>query len=101
MSTQGYDAKMTSKLLFRLLPFQILLAVVGSINSIVSTLFASNAVGMTSMSAIGLYSPINMIFTSCGTILVGGSTIMCGKYMGKNQLEKMQNIFSLNMAMTA
>lgn len=101
MKERGYDARITSQLLFRLLPFQILLAVVGAINGIVSTLFASNAVGMTSMSAIGLYSPINMIFTSCGTILVGGSTIMCGKYMGKNQLEKMQNIFSLNMALTA
>ncbi|MCR5004619.1 MAG: hypothetical protein K6A77_01820, partial [Clostridiales bacterium] len=61
MKERGYDARITSQLLFRLLPFQILLAVVGAINGIVSTLFASNAVGMASMSAIGLYSPINMI----------------------------------------
>ena len=97
MSTQGYDAKMTSRLLFRLLPFQILLAVVGSINAIISSLFASNAVGMTSMSAVGLYQPFNMVFNALGTILVGGSTIMCGRYMGQNQLQKMQNIFSLNI----
>ena len=33
---------MLTKLYFRLLPIQILIAVVGSINGIVSTLFASN-----------------------------------------------------------
>lgn len=97
MSMQGYDAKMTSKLLFRLLPFQVLLAVVGSINAIISSLFASNAVGMTSMSAVGLYQPFTMVFNAIGTILVGGSTIMCGRYMGQNQIQKMQNIFSLNI----
>ena len=71
------NAKMVTKLLFKLLPVQILLAAVGAVNGIV----ASNFVGTDAMSAVGLYSPLNMLVTSVGAILVGGSVILCGKYM--------------------
>ena len=97
---QEANAKMVTKLLFRLLPIQILLAAVGSVNGIVSSFFASNFVGVDAMSAVGLYSPLNMLITSISTILVGGSVILCGKYMGQNQPEKMQNMFSLNLALS-
>ena len=40
--TQTASAKMLTKLMFRLLPIQILLAAVGSVNGIVSSFFASN-----------------------------------------------------------
>ena len=90
---------MTSKLLFRLLPVQILLAAIGSVNGIVSSLFASNAVGVDAMSAVGLYNPINLLITALSMMLVGGSSILCGKYMGKDAPDKMQNIFSLSMAL--
>ena len=37
---------------------------------------------------------------SISLILVGGSAILCGKYMGRNEQEKMQNVFSLNLALS-
>ena len=43
------------------------------------------------MSAVGLYSLLNMLITSISTVLVGGAVILCGKYMGKNQQDKVQN----------
>ena len=98
MDAQAANTKITAKLMFRLLPVQILLAVVGAVNGIVSSFFASNYVGVEAMSAVGLYSPIAMLVTSISTILVGGSAILCGKYMGRNEQEKMQNVFSLNLA---
>ena len=91
------NTRMLSKLMFRLLPVQILLCAIGSVNGIVSSFFATNYVGVKAMTAVGLYGPIGMLATSLGTILVGGSTILCGKYMGKNEQEKMQNVFSLNL----
>ena len=51
MQEPGKDMKLVAKLMFRLLPVQILLAVVGAVNGIVSSLFASNAVGVDAMSA--------------------------------------------------
>ena len=91
------NGKMTSKLLFRLLPVQILLAGIGAINGIVSSLFASNSVGVDAMSAVGLYNPINQFICAVSIMLVSGSSILCGKYIGRNQSDKMQNTFSLSI----
>ena len=95
---QNANAKMVTKLLFRLLPVQVLLAAVGAVNGIVSSFFASNYVGIEAMGAVGLYSPLNMLLTSVSIILVGGSVILCGKFMGRNEMDKVQGIFSLNLA---
>ena len=98
MTKETSNTKMLTKLMFRLLPVQILLAAVGSVNGIVSSFFATNFVGVEAMTAVGLYGPIGMLATSLGSILVGGSSILCGKYIGRNEQEKMQNVFSLNLA---
>ncbi len=74
MKEQAANARMVTKLLFRLLPIQILLAAVGAVNGIVSSFFASNFVGVDAMSAVGLYSPLNMLISSVSMILVGGAT---------------------------
>ncbi len=100
MNEQAANMKMVSKLLFRLLPVQILLGAVGAVNGIVSSFFASNFVGIEAMSAVGLYSPIGMLISTLSTVLVGGSTILCGTYMGKNEHEKVQNVFSLNLILS-
>ena len=49
------------------------------------------------MSAVGLYGPINQLVVSISTVLVGDSTILCGKYIGQNRQNSVQNVFSLNM----
>ncbi|MBQ5959322.1 MAG: hypothetical protein IJL53_01515 [Firmicutes bacterium] len=43
---QTSNRKMITKLMFRLLPVQILLSLVGSVNGIVSSYFASNFIGV-------------------------------------------------------
>ena len=48
---QNANAKMVTKLLFRLLPIQILLAAISAVNGIVSSFFASNYIGVAAMSA--------------------------------------------------
>ncbi|MBQ6650493.1 MAG: hypothetical protein IJM67_04500 [Atopobiaceae bacterium] len=56
MSDQTASAKMLSKLMFRLLPAQVLLYMVGAVNGLVSSYFAANYVGVTAMGAVGLYA---------------------------------------------
>jgi Na+-driven multidrug efflux pump/anti-sigma regulatory factor (Ser/Thr protein kinase) len=101
MNEQAANAKMITKLMLRLLPIQVLLAAVGAVNGIVSGFFATNYVGISAMSAVGLYAPLGMLVTSISTILIGGSAILCGKYMGRNEQDKMQHVFSLNLALSA
>lgn len=94
---QAPNAKMITKLMFRLLPIQILLALIGAVNGIVSSYFASNFVGVDAMTAVGLYGPPQMFVSSISTVLVGGSAILCGVYLGRNEQEKLHNVFSLNI----
>ena len=67
MQAQDVNTKVVSKLMFRLLPIQILLAVAGAVNGIVSSYFASNYIGIDAMGAVGLYAPIKRmcVITCC------------------------------------
>ena len=91
------DGNLITRLFFRLLPIQILLAAIGAVNSTISSLFASNNVGAAAMGAIGIYNPINMVLNAMTSLLVLGSTIICGKFMGAQQMEKTQSVFSMDI----
>lgn len=91
---------MIRKLMFSLLPVQIILAAVGTINMIVSSYFASNYVGTAAMSAVGLYGPLNMLFGAVSLMLVGGSAILCGEYLGQNRQDKLQEVYSLDILLS-
>jgi len=100
MDEHKANTKILTKLMFRLLPIQIVLAAVGAVNGIVSSFFASNYVGIEAMGAVGLYSPIQMLISAVSLLISGGSVIICGKYLGQNQHRKLQNVFSLNLVIT-
>lgn len=93
------DTRMLSRLMFRLLPIQVLLAAIGAVNGIVSSLFASNYVGVSAMSAVALYNPFTQLITAVSLLLVGGSAIICGRYMGQNEEAKMRHVFSLDLVL--
>ncbi len=97
MKEQTSDRQLITKLIFRLLPVQILLCLIGAVNGIVSSLFASNFVGVDAMSAVGLYAPVAMFIGAVSTMITGGAAILCGKHMGRNQPEKTQQIFSVSI----
>ena len=100
MAHQEPNIEMVQKLMFRLLPVQVLLCMVSLVNALVSSFFASNFVGIAAMSAVGLFGPLNMLVTSLSTVLVGGSAIICGRYLGENRQEKLQGVFTLTIAVS-
>ena len=100
MDDQKANRIITERLMFRLLPNQILLAAVSTVNGIVSSFFASNYIGIDAMSAVGLFGPIMMLLYAISTMLAGGSAILCGKYLGQNQQEKLRNMFSLDLILS-
>ena len=92
---------MIRKLMFRLLPVQVILAAVGTVNMIVSSYFASNFVGTEAMGAVGLYGPLNTLFSAVAQLLLGGSAILCGEYLGRNDQEKLHRVYSLDLILSA
>lgn len=97
MGTQSANAKIVTELMFRLLPVQVVLAAITAVSGLVSSFFASNFIGVDAMSAVGLYGPVNMLLTAISLMLSSGSTVCCGKYMGRNEPDKFQNVFSLSI----
>ena len=88
------------KTMFRLLPIQVLFAAVGSVNGLVSSYFATNFVGIDAMTAVGLYNPFTLLIGAISTVLAGGCAIICGKYLGQNRLNKIQDILSMALLIT-
>ncbi len=89
------------KTMFRLLPIQVLFVAVGSINGLVSSYFATNYVGIDAMTAVGLYNPFTLLISAICTVLAGGCSIICGKYLGQNRVDKIQDIFSIDLLITS
>ena len=97
MRKRGADTGLLTRLFFRLLPLQVLLAATGAVNGIISSLFASNNVGNEAMSAIGLYGPANMFISAVGLMLTGGAVLKCGEYMGRDQVDRTRGIFTASL----
>ena len=87
--------------MFRLLPVQILMSVVGAVNGFVSSYFASNFVSVKAVSAVGIYGPVGLLVGAISTMLVGGAVVMCGKYIGENRKERSQNVFALSLLLSS
>ena len=94
------DFRLLSGLFFRLLPYQILLIVINAVNGIVDSLFASNLIGTDAMGAIGLYSPMNHLLYALSIMLVSGSQLLYGLYLGKNP-ERVKSVFSVDLIFSA
>ena len=94
------NLSMIRKLMFSLLPIQVVLAVVGSVNEIVSSYFATNYCEIEVISAIGLFGPADMLLGAISTMLAGGCAVICGKYLGQNQMDSLKDVFNLDMVMT-
>ena len=94
------NLSMLSRLMLKLLPVQILLAGVGAVDGLISSYFASNYVGVTAMSAVGLYGPINTLISAISTVLMSGAAILCGIYVGRGEREKLQKTFSLDLVLS-
>ncbi len=73
---------------------QIIMITVTSINSIIDGAIASNFISSASLAAIALFLPVVRTLDTVNAIFLGGSQILCGRYIGKNQLEKANAVFT-------
>ncbi|MBR2281194.1 MAG: ATP-binding protein [Spirochaetales bacterium] len=91
------DSRIITRLFLRLLPVQILFVAISSINSVIDGIVASNIIGVHAMTAIGLFGPLMKFLETLNLVLLSGSQILCGQFLGKRQLERTENIFSLDI----
>ena len=92
--------KLISRLFFAMLPVQILLFAMGYINTLVDGTIAGRFIDSSTVGVIGLYYSMINIFNAAGGVMLGGSAVLCGRYMGRGDLEKTKGIFSLDLTTT-
>ncbi|MBR3266010.1 MAG: ATP-binding protein [Erysipelotrichaceae bacterium] len=82
------------ELYFHLLPVQIFLCIANSLSSLINGLVTGNLLSATAMIALGLVTPLNNLIASIATIVSAGSGILCGKYMGTGEADKVNKVYS-------
>ena len=89
-----------SKIFFSMLPVQVLIFAMGFINTIVDGVMAGRFIDAQTVGVVGLYFSMVNIFNAVGAVILGGTTVLCGRYMGRGDAQKTQGVFSLNITTT-
>ena len=89
-----------AKLFIRLLPIQVLVLVMGSLNSIVDGAVAGRCIDSATVGVVGLFYSVLCVLDAVNAVLLGGTAVLCGRSMGTGDVEKTNGIFSLNMILT-
>ena len=92
--------KLIENLFFKMLPVQILIFAMGSVNSIVDGTIAGHFIDSSAVGLVGLYYSMVNVLSAVGNVLLGGTAVLCGKHMGRGDQEKTEGIFSLNLTLT-
>ena len=64
------EYRLLSGLFFKLLPYHVLLLAISAINGIVDSVYASNEIGKSAMTAIGLFGPFNHFLYAASMLMV-------------------------------
>ena len=100
MSARSNKKDIISSLFFKLLPVQVAILAMGSINSIIDGAIAGRYIDSVTVGVIGLYYPMVQVCSGVASILLGGTSVLMGKHMGRGDMEKTRGVFSLNLALT-
>ena len=94
MKAKSSEYKLLSGLFFRLLPYQVLLLIITAVNGIVDSLYASNRIGQSAMSAIGLFGPLNHFLYAASIMFVSGSQVLYGRYLARDR-SRINHLFTV------
>lgn len=87
------DSSNIRKPFLRLLPIQMAAVVIGSINSLVDTVFTSRFLGESAVAGVGFFCPMLTIVYLC-VVILNGTQILCGQAVGKGKSEEVTSLFS-------
>ncbi|MCR4590117.1 MAG: hypothetical protein K5668_04800 [Lachnospiraceae bacterium] len=96
-SKEVIQSEIIPRLYMKLLPMQIILVIIGGINSIIDNAFAGNLIGPQAMAVTGLFSPVTNLLNGVNALIFGGAQVLCGRYLGKKMVEQTRSIFTLDM----
>ena len=90
---------MLARLIVRLLPVQAAIVAMASINSLVDGVVAARFIDPSTVGVIGLYYTMVRILEAAGAVLLGGVSVLSGRYLGSGRIDRTRGVCSLGMAL--
>ncbi len=86
-----------SHLFFKLLPVQAGLVAMWSVNSIIDGIVAGRFIDPEALGVVGLYYTMVRVMEAVGAMLLGGASVLCGRYLGSGKVDKTRGVCSLSL----
>lgn len=93
-------SEMLNRLFMKLLPVQVAIIAMGAVNSIVDGTVAGQFIDARTVGVVGLYVAMINVYQAVGNMLAGGTAVLCGRSMGRGDINKTSSIFSLTITVT-
>ncbi|MDO5331075.1 MAG: MATE family efflux transporter [Bacillota bacterium] len=90
-----YSGTIIAQMFKALLPAQILSVAASTLSSIINGLVIGNNLEESALVALGFVAPMASLLGSIAMVVAGGSRILCGRYMGRNEIKKLDYVFSI------
>ena len=91
----SYSKNNIKQIFYDLFPIQYFSFISNSLSQIINGIFVGKLLSSLDMVALGFYNPYQTILTVFSTVIASGSRIVCGKYVGRGQKDKINETFSL------
>lgn len=88
-----------TQLFFELLPVQIITSVISYLSTIISGVVIGKNLTAVDMVALGFASPLTMIIAVIGSIIPSGAKVICGRYIGRGEKDKVNETFTTSLVM--
>ena len=93
------QSAMLYRLFTRLLPIQVAIIAMTSVNSIIDGVVAARFIDAATVGVIGLYYTMVRILDASGSVILGGVSVLSGRYLGSGRVDKTRGITSLGLAL--
>ena len=93
------DRLILSRLFVKMLPVQVAIVAMGSINSIVDGVVAARFIDAGTVGVIGLYYTMMRVLEAVGAILIGGISVLSGKALGAGEIRKARGVCTLGLVL--
>lgn len=91
---------MIQKLFLAMVPVQALAVGLPAINGLLNTSIIGSFIGIDALAAIGFASPLIQIVTTIAVMISTGAQLMCGRYLGEGNKEKIRKVFSTSLTLS-
>ena len=85
----------TKKVFRKYLSISIAAMAAATIGMMVDGIVIGNFLGSASMAAFGIVSPLFILFSAVAGVFSNGSISLCGKYIGRDQPGKVNEVFTI------